>query len=224
MTPRYRCLIIDHDDTAVESTAAIHYPAHLAALKILRPGRTPPTLDEFFLVNFHGFMEYLTGELSLTEPELVRAFDMWRQWTAGRIPLFYPGFLALLRDYRTAGGKIAVVSHSEARSIEEHYRAADGEPFMPDLVFGWHNDAALRKPSPWPVKEALRRLGCTPDEAVVVDDLKPGLLMSQACGVRFVAAGWAHRVAEIETYMRAHASAYCTSVDDLRTILFVDAS
>ncbi|HEY9595969.1 MAG TPA: HAD family phosphatase [Spirochaetia bacterium] len=224
MVPRYRCLIVDHDDTAVKSTAAIHYPAHLAALKILRPGRTPPTLEQFFLVNFHGFMEYLTGELALTESELVTAFEMWRQWTAGRIPPFYPGFLDLLRDYRRAGGKVAVVSHSDARSIEEHYRAADGASFVPDLIFGWDNDAALRKPSPWPVQEALRRFGCTPSEAVVVDDLKPGLLMSRASGVRFVAAGWAYRVAEIEDYMRAQASAYCTSIDDLRAILFADGS
>ena len=39
MDLRYRCILIDHDDTAVDSTEAVHYPAHVEALRILRPGR-----------------------------------------------------------------------------------------------------------------------------------------------------------------------------------------
>ena len=34
----FKCLILDHDDTAVASTPAIHYPAHLEAMRVLRPG------------------------------------------------------------------------------------------------------------------------------------------------------------------------------------------
>ena len=30
---RYRCLVLDHDDTAVMSTPLIHYPAHVKAMK-----------------------------------------------------------------------------------------------------------------------------------------------------------------------------------------------
>ena len=44
---RYRCLILDHDDTVVNSTATIHYPAFLEALKLLRPGVTI-SLDDYF--------------------------------------------------------------------------------------------------------------------------------------------------------------------------------
>ena len=67
MGVRFRCILIDHDDTAVDSTAATHYPAHLEALRVLRPGRTPPTKEEFLLRNFHGIMDYLAGELGLDE-------------------------------------------------------------------------------------------------------------------------------------------------------------
>jgi len=31
MPLRCRCLNLDHDDTAVNSTATVHYPAHLVA-------------------------------------------------------------------------------------------------------------------------------------------------------------------------------------------------
>ena len=43
---RYKCLVLDHDDTVVDSTASIHYPAFLEALKILRPGVQQITLGE----------------------------------------------------------------------------------------------------------------------------------------------------------------------------------
>jgi beta-phosphoglucomutase-like phosphatase (HAD superfamily) len=222
MDLRFRCILIDHDDTAVNSTAAIHHPAHVAALKALRPERTPPTLEEFYLWNFHGIMEYLVDELAMNEAELTEELSIWRQWTTSRVPPFFPGFLELLRDFRGRGGKIAVVSHSEADVIAAHYTAAQDPPFLPDLIFGWENDAERRKPSPWPAQEALRRFGCSPEHALIVDDLKPGVLMSRASGVPFAAAGWAHRVSEIETYMRANAAMYCARVDDLRRILLGD--
>jgi beta-phosphoglucomutase-like phosphatase (HAD superfamily) len=217
---RFRCLLIDHDDTAVDSTASVHYPAHLETLRVLRPGRAPPTLAEWLLCNFQpGVMEYLVGELGLNEEELKTAYGIWRSWTTSRTPRFYPGFLDCLRDFRLAGGLVAVISHSEKDIIEAHYRAAQGPPFLPDIVFGWMNDAAKRKPSPWPVAEALRALGCAPAEALIIDDLKPGVLMSDATGVAIAAAGWGHTIPPIEAYMRAHTLAYFSRIEDMRSFL-----
>ena len=42
---RYKCLVLDHDDTVVNSTAVIHFPSFLAYLARVRPG-TAYTLDE----------------------------------------------------------------------------------------------------------------------------------------------------------------------------------
>jgi len=219
MQLHYRCILIDHDDTAVDSTASIHYPAHLAALAALRPDRVPPTVEKWLLVNFHGIMEYLVGELELTPVEMGTEFEIWRSWTTSHVPPFYPGFLDLLGDYRRHGGRVAVISHSEADVIEAHYRAAQNPPFLPDLVFGWDHDLSKRKPSAWPVREALRLFACAPEEALIVDDLKPGVLMSEASGVAIAAAGWGHRVPEIERYMREHSRFYCERVEDLRRLL-----
>ncbi len=217
---RYRCLLIDHDDTAVDSLSVVHYPAHLEALATLRPGRAAPTKEQFLLHNFHGIMDYLVGELGMNSDELAQEFVIWRRWTTSRTPPFFPGFLELLEDYRIRGGKVAVISHSEKDVIESHYRTARQPPFLPDLVFGWDHDELRRKPSPWPVQEALRELGIGPAEALILDDLKPGILMSRATGVPAAAAGWSHRVPEIETCMRANAVAYFPRIDDLRRFLF----
>ena len=158
----YRCILIDHDDTAVDSTAAIHYPAHIEALRVLRPGRTPPSRDQWILHNFHGIMEYLTGELGLTQEEQATEFVIWRGFATSHVPPFFPGFLSLMAEYHRAGGLVAVISHSEADVIASHYRAAQGPGFTPDLIYGWQHDATKRKPSPWPVREALRAFACRP--------------------------------------------------------------
>jgi len=219
MSLRYRCILIDHDDTAVDSTAAIHYPAHLEALRVLRPGRTPPSLDQWLLFNFHGLMKYLVTELGMTDAELKTEFDIWRSFTTTRVPPFFPGFLELLDDFRGHGGRVGVISHSERDVIEAHYRAARTPPFLPDLILGWEHDEQKRKPSPWPVSQALARFDCAAPEALIIDDLKPGVLMSRATGVPVVAAGWSHQVPEIERYMRANADAYCSTVPELRALL-----
>ncbi len=219
MNLRYRCILIDHDDTAVDSTTVVHYPAHLEALRELRPGRALPTREQFFLHNFHGIMDYLVGDLGMNDTELARELKIWRSWTTRRVPPFFPGFLRLLADFHARGGRVAVISHSEADVIESHYRAARESAFVPDLIFGWEREEWKRKPSPWPVQEALSRFGCAPREALIVDDLKPGVLMARAAGVAFAAAGWSHAVPEIEEYMRANALAYCGRVEDLRALL-----
>ena len=37
---RYKCLVLDHDDTVVNSTATIHYPCFCEFLKEVRPQAT----------------------------------------------------------------------------------------------------------------------------------------------------------------------------------------
>lgn len=220
MAPRYRCLLIDHDDTAVNSTPSVHYPAHLEALAILRPGRKPPSLEDWLRRNFHpGIMEYLVGELGMNDEELKKEYEVWRSYTTSRTPQFFPGFLELLRDYRRAGGRVAVISHSERDVIEEHYRREGLPGASPDLIFGWVEDAAKRKPSPWPVREALREFSCRAEDALILDDLKPGVLMSQATGVPVAAAGWGHGIPEIAAYMRANSVGYFERVEDFRHFL-----
>jgi HAD superfamily hydrolase (TIGR01509 family) len=212
---KYRCLILDHDDTAVNSSATIHHPAHLESMRVLRPDHPPSTMEEWFLKNFDpGIMAYLRDEVGLNEEELAAEHKVWRRFTTTITPEFYPGFVEALHRYRAAGGIIAVVSHSEADIIYRHY--AD---FRPDAVFGWVDDATKRKPSPWPIQQILERFQLPKEAALIVDDLKPGVLMAQNAGVSIAAAGWAHHIPEIERYMREHTNAYLESVEQFATYI-----
>jgi phosphoglycolate phosphatase/pyrophosphatase PpaX len=218
MSLRFACLILDHDDTAVDSTAAVHYPAHVEAMRVLRPGRPPVSLEGWFLKNFHpGIMPYLIEELGLNAEELAVEFEIWRSYTTRRTPHFFPGFLQALGEYRKRGGKIAVISHSEPEVIRGHYQAAG--PLVPDLVFGWDEEEEKRKPSPWPVRQVLASLGIPGAQALVLDDLKPGVLMARGAGVAVAGAGWAHNIGEIREYMQAHCLAYFETVEAFRDFL-----
>jgi len=217
---KYRCVVVDHDDTAVESTPHVHYPAYLETMSLLRPHLEPENLEGFFLKNFRpGFMSYLRDELRLTDEELATEIEIWHRHMAGDGSQFYPGFLELLQEFHAAGGMVAVASHSDAAAIARDYRRASGGSFEPDFIFGWNSDPDKRKPSPYPVAELLSRTGLTPEDVVVVDDLSPGVIMAEKAGVHAIAAGWAHQIEEIAAFMKSRCVAYLTEVESLRTFL-----
>ncbi len=217
MTLRYKCLIVDHDDTAVNSTATIHYPAHVEVMRKIRPGHDVIDLDQWLLKNCDpGLTAYLRDELHFTDEEMEFELEIWRRMVAERVPEFYPGFLDLLYDFRSRGGIVAVVSHSDREIIERDYLAATSGACLPEVIFGWTPDAEKRKPSPFPVKEILRTYQISPEETLVVDDLRPGVLMAQAAGVPVVGAGWGHQIPGIRDYMQQACMRYFRTVDELR--------
>ena len=188
----------------MDGTRRIHYPAHRRAMEVLRPGVEPVSLETWFEKNSEpGIMGFLVDELGFTAGELETEHRIWREFTAREVPRFYPGFLEALAAYQSRGGHVVVVSHSEENVIRAHYEAAgNGLEVRPDLVFGWDLGPGRRKPSPYPVQEALRHLGLAPRDALVVDDLRPGIDMALAAGVDAAAALWSHHIPAIRAFMR----------------------
>lgn len=197
---RKRCLILDHDDTVVNSTAVIHHPAYLEAMRVLRPGVTM-TLQEYFAMNCDpGIFRYYREVVCLTEEETRTEYGIWKQYVRERVPQVFEGMDAVIRRQKALGGAVCVITHSDSDHVYRDYAAA-GLP-EPDLVFGGERPEAQRKPEPWPVLEALRLLGMQPEEAVVVDDLVPGLKMAEAAGTACIAARWAHRTPAVAAWVQ----------------------
>ena len=218
----YRCLLIDHDDTCVDSTRHIHYPAHLEIVSRMRPERSPESLEGWFEKNFSpGVYDFYTGELGFSREEMEEEFRIWRSYPSGRIPDFFPGIVETLQEFRASGGLVAVISHSEKEHILRDYsHGAAG--FLPDMIFGWDDDPNRRKPHPWPALEALRGLGVRPQESAVLDDLLPGVEMALSSGIDALGAGWGHRIPAIESEMRRRCRHYFTRVDTFRAFLLAD--
>jgi phosphoglycolate phosphatase-like HAD superfamily hydrolase len=215
---KYKCLILDHDDTAVNSTEHIHHPAHVEIMRVLRPGQKAINLEGWLSINFEpGLMHYLEGELGFTGDDVKKEYEIWRSFTSTIVPDFYPGFLETLAEYKSRGGVITVISHSEVEFIYRDYRTHGGDMGIePEMVFGWDYDETKRKPSPYPVQQILKKFGLKPEETLIIDDLKPGVLMSQASGVQIAAAGWAHQIPEIVEYMKKNCITYFPAVEDFR--------
>ena len=66
----------------------------------------------------------------------------------------------------------------------------------------------------------MKKYNLSPEEIIVVDDLKPGYDMARAAGVDFAAAGWAYNVSEIESFMRKNCDYYLQTVGELYSLLF----
>ena len=67
---RYRCLVLDHDDTTVDSTRSVNYPQFQQALAHFRPDTTM-TEEEYFLHCFDpGFYEMCRLVLHYTPEEM----------------------------------------------------------------------------------------------------------------------------------------------------------
>lgn len=218
---KYRCLILDHDDTVVKSTPQIHYPAFVEILKTLRPERKAPTLAEFMeYCSEPGYFTYCRDVVGLTEQEDEAQNAIWYRYVDAHIPQVYEGFPALLEKFVQSGGTVCVCTHSESRIVLRDYR--ENHLPAPALVFGAELGEEKRKPNPYPIEEIERRLGFAPGEMVMVDDLMTGLAMARRCGVLAVAAGWSHLSQKVRSRVESSCDVYCSSVSDLAKLLFAE--
>lgn len=188
---KYPCLVLDHDDTVVQSEATVNYPYFCSILNEYRPG-TAITFQEYMEGCFHlGFSNMCRKWYGFTQQELISEYEGWQAYIASHIPAPFPGIAEMIRRQKEAGGRICVVSHSCNANITRDYQAHFG--ILPDDIFGWDYPEELRKPSPYPLKQIMKKYGYTPGELLVVDDMKPAWEMARKVGVCIAFAGWGRR-------------------------------
>ena len=215
---KYKCLVLDHDDTVMDSTRLIHHPAFLVFLRETRPG-VSVSLEEYFRLNFHpGFLEYCEQVLHLTPAELDREMAVWKQYVSAHVPRAFPGMKEIITEQLSRGGAFAVVSHSLRENILRDFRKNDLPE--PSMIFGWDLPRDQRKPSPFALDRLMAAMDLSPGEMLVVDDLKPGYDMARQRRVPFAAAGWAYDVPEIRAFMRENSPLYFDSPQGLYRYLF----
>ena len=217
---KYKCLVLDHDDTVVDSSASIHYPSFVEYLKIARPHLADKyTLEEYFEKNFEpGILELFTEEIGLSPEELEEEEAFWREYVKNHIPSAYPTMKAIMERFKAEGGIIAVDSHSLSENIIRDYKTNDLPD--PDVIYGWDIPKEMRKPAPDTIFDLMKRFNLSTDEILVVDDLKPGYDMARAAGVDIAAAAWAHNVRGIAEFMQANCNYFCKDPAELEKIIF----
>ncbi len=214
---KYKCLVFDHDDTVVDSTATIHYPCFMDFLKEYYPGRDI-SLEDYFILNFTpGFVEMCRREYGMDDAMLELEKEYWLNYVSDHVPKAYPGISDIMRRHKAQGGILCVVSHSMSQNILRDYKE-NGLP-EPDLAYGWELPPEKRKPDPWALYDIMKRFSLAPGEMLVIDDLKPGYDMAAAAGVDFAGAGWSYEIGFIEDFMRANCSNYFKTVQELDEFL-----
>lgn len=218
MKLKYPCLVLDHDDTTVNSTATVHYPCFVEYMEKYFPD-VHLTLEEYFRYNFEpGVIDLFTKICGMTWEQMMDEENYWKEYVKHHVPAAYPGIREILEEQKRRGGKICVVSHSFADYIRRDYRL-NGLP-EPDLIFGWEQPPEQRKPSVYPLEQIMKTFRMKPEELLVVDDLKPGYDMARAAGVPFAAAGWANDIPEIERFMRENCGLYFKKVVEFGNFLY----
>ena len=215
---KYPCLVLDHDDTTVNSTATVHYPCFVEYMEKYFPD-VHLTLEEYFRYNFDpGVVEMFTKICGMTWEQMLDEEAYWKEYVKHHVPKAYPGIREILLEQKKLGGKVCVVSHSFTENILRDYRENDLPE--PDMIFGWESPPEQRKPSVYPLEQIMKAFAMNPEELLVVDDLKPGYDMAKAAGVPFAAAGWANDIESIEQFMRKNCGLYFKKVQNLRDWLF----
>lgn len=185
---RYPCLVLDHDDTVVQSEATVNYPCFCEFLDWIRPGEKI-TLEQYVsLCGSIGFIAMCRQKYRMTDAELDLEYAAWKEYVSSHIPAPYPGIRQILERFKAEGGRIYVVSQSTDDKILRDYRLHFG--MVPDGVYGWDHPQEQRKPSPYALFDIMAKTGLRPNQILVVDDMPPAREMADAAGMKMAFAGW----------------------------------
>lgn len=185
---KYPCLILDHDETVVQSETTIGYPCFCLTLRRLRPGATL-TLEEY-VQGCHelGFVDMCRQRFRFTDAELQEEYQDWMEYVRNHVPTPFPGIHKIIQQQKQAGGLICVVSHSSVKNITRDYEAHFG--IQPDAVYGCDLPKEQQKPNPYPLLDIMQRYHLRPEELLVVDDMKLACQMAQPLDVSVAFAAW----------------------------------
>ena len=185
---KYPCLVLDHDDTVVQSETTINYPYFCYILDVFRPGTTI-TLEEYIRgCSDLGFADMCRKWYGFTDEELEQEYQGWKAYIRDHIAPPYPGIENIIRRQKAAGGLVCVVSHSGRETISRDYMTHFG--ILPDAIYGWDLPEEQRKPNVYPLEQIMAKYALKPQQLLVVDDMKPAWEMAQKADVEIAFAGW----------------------------------
>ena len=188
---KYPCLVLDHDDTVVQSELTVNFPYFLLTLDSFRPGATISAEEYADGCYRMGFANMCRQRFSFTEQEILEEYMGWKEYIKTHIPDPFPGIGDVIRKQKALGGKVCVVSHSCNENITRDYRTHFG--ILPDDIFGWELPEELRKPNDYALKAIMDKYGFSPREMLVVDDMKLAYTMAKKQQVPIAFAAWGRK-------------------------------
>lgn len=185
---RYPCLVLDHDDTVVQSEATVNYPCFCEYLALTRPGITISLSQYIHACSQQPFVDICRERFGFTDEELEQEYRFWMAYVRQHTPIPFSGIGQILHRQKEEGGLICVVSMSGTENILRDYNAHFG--IIPDAIYSWDLPENLRKPNPYSLQHIMETYHLSPEELIMIDDMKPGVDMARAAGVNVGFAAW----------------------------------
>lgn len=185
---KFPCLVLDHDDTVVQTEKAIGYPYFRSYIERVRPGKTLTYAEYVHDCNDKIFADMCREKWQFTEEELLEEYLGWKAYALANVPPIFPGIDRIVRRQKEAGGLVVVSSLSSRDNITRDYENHFG--FLPDAIYDYDLPHAQRKPSPFALEDLMSRFDLKPEEILVVDDMKLAWRMAKPLGVSVAFAAW----------------------------------
>lgn len=216
---KYPCLVLDHDDTMVQSMKTLSYPFFVYVLEKFRPGQTMSLNDYVLQCHNMGFSDLCRVHFQFSDEELAKEHEMWMDYIRTHAPDAFPGAAEIIRRQKENGGLVCVVSHSSIENITRDYRA--NFSCLPDAIYGWDLPPHQRKPNTYPLEDIMEKYSLKPEDILVVDDMKLAVKMAHPLGVKVAYAGWGGLgVEEVDAEMRRLCDYSFFSIEELTQFLF----
>lgn len=216
---KYPCLVLDHDDTVVQTMKTLSYPFFCLELEQFRPGAVM-SLSEYVTECHHrGFADMCRECFGFTDEELAQEHRQWMDYIMEHVPDIFPGIERIIHRQKAESGILCVVSHSNSDNIIRDYQAHFG--ILPDAIYGWDMEPHQRKPHPWPLQDIMQKYNLHPDEILVVDDMQLSCKMADPLGIKVAFAGWDDMgVPDLRKEMETRCAYSFNSTDELEKFLF----
>ena len=219
---KYPCLVLDHDDTVVQTEKALAYPCFKEFIQRIRPGKTITYQEYVRDCSRMVFADMCRQVWNFTEEELREEYFTWKDFIRQHIPPLCPGIERIIRRQKAEGGLICVASLSTEEIILRDYSHHLG--FTPDAIYDYGLPTHLRKPNPYPLLDIMERFDLRPEQMLMVDDMKLGWDMAKKVGAPTAFAAWSkEELPEMAQQMREIFDVSFDTVDALYDYLFEEA-
>lgn len=162
---------------------------------LAQTGHAPKTIDEVRALVGNGVRWMCAHAIGAAEDDartdaLLNAFRAHYSVHMNDTTKPYPGIAHLLAALHGAGIKCAVVSNKYEAAVKEISRRHFGDAF--DTAVG-EREGVAHKPAPDELIEAMKRLGVSPEESVMVGDGAQDILAGKNARCRTIGVTWGFR-------------------------------
>jgi len=185
---KYKCLVLDHDDTVVQTEKTIGYPYFRDYIERIRPGQSLTFSEYVRDCNNMVFADMCRARWNMTEEELTEEYLGWKAYSRVNIPEECPGIGQVIQRQKELGGLVCVSSLSTKEIIERDFLHHFG--FLPDAVYDYDLPVEKRKPASYSLTDIMEKFRLMPEEMLMIDDMKLGSLMAKSVNVPTAFAGW----------------------------------